>query len=345
MEKNIHIKTIYELLNKIKSNDYFSDLISDKFIKRVEIINKDINIYIEIPPTSMQKKQKLEAEINDSIKERNIEHEKININFETKNTISKKDPLSNIKNIIVVASGKGGVGKSTVCVNIATHLGRIGYKVGVLDSDIYGPSIPTMLDIEDKKLNVTKDGNEVKICPIENYNLKVLSIGFFIDTSQPVIWRGAMANKAIKQMIYDTNWGDLDFLLVDLPPGTGDIHLSIIELLKVTGAIIVSTPQKIALIDTQKAVSMFNNDNIKIPILGIIENMSYFLSENNKKHFIFDKDGAEILAEDLNINFLGKVPLIQKIRERSDVGRPISLDSSNKIFEPIINNIIKELKK
>ena len=346
MENYLDRKYLYQLLNEVKLIKRFKNLIAPNFINKVSVVDDKIEIYLEINYTSLQKKQELELEITKLVSKKcKLNKDKIKITFISQKVSKKDNPLEEVKNIIVIASGKGGVGKSTVSVNIAGHLSKIGYKVGILDADIYGPSIPTMLNIENEKLQTEQIGGDIKLCPIENYNLKILSIGFFIDMSQPVIWRGAMANKAISQMIYDTKWGELDFMIVDLPPGTGDIHLSIIELLQVTGAIIVSTPQKIALIDTHKAVSMFKNENINIPILGIVENMSYFLSDDNKKHYIFDKDGAEILAEDLEIVFLGKIPLIQKIRERSDVGRPISLDDNSKIFENIVNNIIKNLKK
>ncbi|OYQ43305.1 Mrp/NBP35 family ATP-binding protein [Flavobacterium aurantiibacter] len=259
----------------------------------------------------------------------------------------KGNELPGISNIVAVASGKGGVGKSTVTANLAVTLAKMGFRVGVLDADIYGPSMPIMFDVEhEKPISIDVDGRS-KMKPIEAYGVKLLSIGFFTSPSQAVIWRGPMASKALNQMIFDANWGELDFLLIDLPPGTGDIHLSILQALPITGAVVVSTPQAVALADAKKGVSMFLSDAIKVPVLGIIENMAYFtpaeLPEN--KYYIFGQDGARNLAADLDVRFLGEVPLIQSIREAGDYGRPAALQTNSHveyIYEEITKNVVEE---
>ena len=255
--------------------------------------------------------------------------------------------IPGIKNIIAVASGKGGVGKSTVTANLAVTLAKMGFKVGVLDADIYGPSMPIMFDVENAKpVSVTVDGKS-KMKPIESYEIKMLSIGFFTAPSQAVIWRGPMAAKALNQMIFDADWGELDFMLLDLPPGTGDIHLSIMQSLPITGAVVVSTPQAVALADAKKGVAMFMQDNINVPVLGIIENMAYFTPEElpENKYYIFGQEGAKNLAEDLGVPFLGEVPIVQSIREAGDYGRPAALQTASpieKVFEGITRNVVQE---
>ncbi|HEX8017682.1 MAG TPA: Mrp/NBP35 family ATP-binding protein [Flavobacterium sp.] len=273
---------------------------------------------------------------------------KVNIKVETpeKNEI-KGRAIPGIKNIIAVASGKGGVGKSTVTANLAVTLAKMGFAVGVLDADIYGPSMPIMFDVENEKpISITVDGKS-KMKPVVSYEIKILSIGFFTAPSQAVIWRGPMAAKALNQMIFDADWGELDFMLIDLPPGTGDIHLSIMQSLPITGAVVVSTPQAVALADAKKGVSMFMQDNINVPVLGIIENMAYFTPEElpDNKYYIFGQEGAKNLAEDLNVPFLGEVPIVQSIREAGDYGRPAALQTASAIetvFEEITRNVVQE---
>jgi ATP-binding protein involved in chromosome partitioning len=262
--------------------------------------------------------------------------------------VIKGKNIPGIQNIVAVASGKGGVGKSTVTANLAVTLAKMGFKVGVLDADIYGPSIPIMFDVaSERPLSVNVDGKS-KMKPVENYGVKILSIGFFTKPDQAVIWRGPMASKALNQMIFDAAWGELDFLLIDLPPGTGDIHLSIMQALPITGAVVVSTPQNVALADAKKGVAMFQQDSINVPVLGIIENMAYFtpaeLPEN--KYHIFGKEGAKNLAEDLEVPFLGEVPLVQSIREAGDIGRPAALQTATPIeeaFELITREVVQQV--
>ena len=264
-----------------------------------------------------------------------------------KNEIKGK-AIPGIKNIVAVASGKGGVGKSTVTSNLAVTLSKMGFKVGVLDADIYGPSIPIMFDVQNEKpLAVTIDGKS-KMKPVENHGVKILSIGFFTKTDQAVVWRGPMAAKALNQMIFDAAWGDLDFLLIDLPPGTGDIHLSIMQSLPITGAVVVSTPQNVALADAKKGVAMFQQDSINVPVLGIIENMAYFTPEElpENKYYIFGKEGAMHLAADLQLPFLGAIPLVQSLREAADVGRPAALQFATPVqeaFNKITQNVAQEV--
>ncbi|NBT87903.1 MAG: MRP family ATP-binding protein [Flavobacteriaceae bacterium] len=251
----------------------------------------------------------------------------------------KGKPIKGIQNIVAVASGKGGVGKSTVTANLAITLAEMGFKVGVLDADIYGPSIPIMFDVAGARpLSVEVDGKS-KMEPVTQYGVKILSIGFFTQPNQAVIWRGPMAAKALNQMIFDAAWGELDFLLIDLPPGTGDIHLSILQSLPITGAVVVSTPQNVALADARKGVAMFQQEHIQVPVLGVVENMAYFspaeLPEN--KYYIFGQSGARHLAEDLEIEFLGEIPLVQSIRESGDVGRPAALQSGTPTAEAFVS--------
>ena len=277
---------------------------------------------------------------------------KINVKVETPETPAlatiKGKSIPGIKNIIAVASGKGGVGKSTITANLAVTLAKMGFSVGVLDADIYGPSMPIMFDVENEKpISILVDGKS-KMKPIESYEVKILSIGFFTSPSQAVIWRGPMASKALNQMIFDADWGDLDFLLIDLPPGTGDIHLSIVQALPITGVVVVSTPQAVALADAKKGVSMFMSEAINVPVLGIIENMAYFTPEElpENKYYIFGKEGAKNLADDLEVMFLGEVPIVQSIREAGDYGRPAALQTGSVIetvFEEITKKVVQEV--
>lgn len=248
------------------------------------------------------------------------------------------------KHVIAIHSGKGGVGKSTVAVNLAVALAQRGFRVGLLDADIHGPSVPKMFHVEDERpVAETVDGRDL-IVPIEQYGVKMLSIGFFVDVQSAVVWRGGMASNAIKQLINDALWGELDYFLIDLPPGTSDIHLTLIQTLQLTGAIVVTTPQDVALVDARKGVDMFTNDKVNIPVLGLIENMSYFTPAElpNNKYYIFGHGGGKRLAEELHIPLLGEVPLVQSIREGGDEGTPIVLQNGHpaaQIFEHIAQQL------
>jgi ATP-binding protein involved in chromosome partitioning len=326
-------------------------------VKNIVVFGNEVVIDLTIATPAMHIKKRAEDDIKKLIHEQFSPEAvvKVNIKVETPEKAAnpneiKGKPIPGIKNIIAVASGKGGVGKSTVTANLAVTLAKMGFNVGVLDADIYGPSMPIMFDVESEKpISITVDGRS-KMKPIESYEVKILSIGFFTAPSQAVIWRGPMASKALNQMIFDADWGELDFMLIDLPPGTGDIHLSIMQSLPITGAVVVSTPQAVALADAKKGVSMFLSDSINVPVLGIIENMAYFTPEElpNNKYYIFGKEGAKNLAADLQVPFLGEVPIVQSIREAGDYGRPAAMQTGSVIegvFEEITRNVVEEVVK
>ena len=343
---------IRNALKKITVPGEGQNMIDSKAVTNIVTFGDEVVVDITINNPSLQARKKAEVEILKIIHKEVYEKAKIKINV-TVNTPDKKPeikgkPISGIQHIVAIASGKGGVGKSTVTSNFATTLAKMGFKVGVLDADIYGPSIPIMFDVANERpLAVTVDGKS-KMKPVENHGVKVLSIGFFTQPNQAVIWRGPMAAKALNQMIFDADWGTLDFLLIDLPPGTGDIHLSIMQSLPITGAVVVSTPQPIALADAQKGVAMFQQESINVPVLGVVENMAYFTPKElpNNKYYIFGKEGAKNLANDLSIPFLGEIPLVQSLREAADLGRPASLQENTPIanaFEKLTQNMVSEL--
>ena len=340
---------IIELLKSVHLQRDAQDVISEKRVKNVVIMGDDILIDLEIKNPTLQSKNKIKNLIKSKIESEIKQPFQLQINFkvnsEKNQTIyNNNGQLNNVKNIIAISSGKGGVGKSTVTSNLAVSLNDMGFSVGILDADIYGPSIPMMFDVSEKKPLATNINGKSKMLPIESYNIKILSIGFFTKLDQAVIWRGPMASKALNQMIFEAEWGKLDFLLIDLPPGTGDIHLSIMQSLPISGSVVVSTPQNVALIDARKGVSMFNQKNINVPVLGIIENMAYFspkeLPEN--KYYIFGKNGAENLASDLNVPFLGCIPIVQSIREASDIGRPAFMQDNSNV-KSYLNEITKKM--
>ena len=332
------------------------DIISKGSVKNIVIFDKEIVIDLEVVNPTLKSKNLIKENLYNYLKEHlNIEISlKINFQIASKPIENKiYNPLkkiTSISNIIAVSSGKGGVGKSTITSNLAVSLSKMGFNVGILDADIYGPSIPLMFDVQNEKPLAVNIEGKSKMKPIENYGVKILSIGFFTKNDEAVIWRGPMASKALNQMIFDADWGKLDFLLIDLPPGTGDIHLSIMQSLPISGAVVVSTPQTVALSDARKGVSMFKKDNINVPVLGIIENMSFFIPKElpENKYYIFGKEGAKNLATDLEIPFLGEIPLIQSVREAGDYGRPASMQEntiSENTFNKISKNMLSELLK
>lgn len=332
------------------------DIISKGSVKNIVIFDKEIVIDLEVVNPTLKSKNLIKENLYNYLKEHlNIEISlKINFQIASKPIENKiYNPLkkiTNISNIIAVSSGKGGVGKSTITSNLAVSLSKMGFNVGILDADIYGPSIPLMFDVQNEKPLAVNIEGKSKMKPIENYGVKILSIGFFTKNDEAVIWRGPMASKALNQMIFDADWGKLDFLLIDLPPGTGDIHLSIMQSLPISGAVVVSTPQTVALSDARKGVSMFKKENINVPVLGIIENMSFFIPKElpKNKYYIFGKEGAKNLATDLEIPFLGEIPLIQSVREAGDYGRPASMQEntiSENTFNKISKNMLSELLK
>jgi len=319
-------------------------LVSTNGIKNIQIFGIEVVLDIEINNPTLQYKKKVEVDCLKAIHDHVYEKADVKVNLsikaaEKQANIIRGNEIPGVKNIIAVASGKGGVGKSTITANLAVALADRGYKVGLVDADIYGPSMPIMFDVVNAKPTGKEVDGKRKILPVQSYGVKLLSIGFFANTDQAVVWRGAMASKALNQMLWDTDWGELDFLLVDLPPGTGDIHLSLVQAIPVSAAVVVSTPQNIALADAKKGVAMFTMDSINVPVLGIVENMSYFspveLPEN--KYYIFGRDGAKDLAQKLDLPLLGEIPLVQSVREAADVGRPAVLQGATDIAQSFVD--------
>ncbi|MDG1728264.1 MAG: Mrp/NBP35 family ATP-binding protein [Algibacter sp.] len=347
-------KDILKALETITVPGEGQNMVESGAVKNIITFGDEVIVDITIQNPSLQAKKRTEVDILKTIHEKVYKKAKITVNVKVdapatpKANVIKGKPIPGIQNIVAVASGKGGVGKSTVTANLAVTLAKMGFKVGVLDADIYGPSIPIMFDVANEKPLAVNIQGKSKMKPVENYGIKILSIGFFTQPDQAVVWRGPMAAKALNQMIFDAHWGELDFLLIDLPPGTGDIHLSIMQSLPITGAVVVSTPQNVALADAKKGVAMFKQESINVPVLGIIENMAYFTPAElpDNKYFIFGKEGAKNLAEDLEVPFLGELPLVQSIREAGDVGRPAALQTATPLeqaFEEITRNVVQEV--
>jgi ATP-binding protein involved in chromosome partitioning len=343
-------KEILKALETITIAGEGKNMVESGAITNVITFGDEVVVDLLLHTPAMHIKKRAEDDIKKTILELVSPEAKIKVNIKVEAPEKpeiKGKAIPGIKNIIAVASGKGGVGKSTVTANLAVSLAKMGFSVGVLDADIYGPSMPIMFDVENEKpISILVDGKS-KMKPIESYEVKILSIGFFTSPSQAVIWRGPMASKALNQMIFDADWGELDFMLIDLPPGTGDIHLSIMQSLPVTGAVVVSTPQAVALVDAKKGVAMFLSEAINVPVLGIIENMAYFTPEElpENKYYIFGKEGARNLAEDLDVPFLGEVPIVQSIREAGDYGRPAAMQTGSiieTVFEEITRNVVQE---
>ena len=352
---NISKQAIQEVLEGLTVPGEGQNLVASGALKNINVFGDEVVIDLVLKNPSLQARKKVEVEILKSIHSQVYNKAKTSINIKVETTPKadtpiKGDPIKGISSIVAISSGKGGVGKSTVTSNIAVTLAQMGFQVGVLDADIYGPSIPTMMDMEgERPMSINVDGKS-KMQPIENYGVKVLSIGFFTQPNQAVIWRGPMASKALNQMIFDAAWGELDFLLIDLPPGTGDIHLSIVQSLPISGAIVVSTPQNVALADAKKGIAMFQQDSIQVPVLGIVENMSYFTPQElpENKYYIFGKEGAKNLATDTKVPFLGEIPLVQSVREAGDVGRPAALQENSPIagaINLITQNMVAQLVK
>ncbi len=345
-------KDILKALETISVAGEGKNMVEAGVVQNVMTFGDEVVVDLVLATPALHIKKRAEVDVMKAIHEKVYPKAKVKVNIKVEAPEKKKPeikgkPIPGIQNIIAVASGKGGVGKSTVTANIAVTLSKMGFKVGILDADIYGPSVPIMFDVEaERPLSVKVDGKS-KMKPVENYGVKVLSIGFFTKPNQAVVWRGPMAAKALNQMIFDAAWGELDFLLVDLPPGTGDIHLSIMQSLPITGSVIVSTPQNVALADAKKGVAMFQQESINVPVLGIVENMAYFTPEElpENKYYIFGQEGAKNLSKDLKVPFLGEVPLVQSLRESGDIGRPAALQTATPLesaFEEITRNMVQE---
>ena len=339
-------------LNKLNIKEVFKKVIfptTDKnfidlgVILNIQLFGNEVVLDIEISNPTLQFKKRIENICVEALQKQFGNTIVVKLNFivkkvEKDNKI-KGNPIPGVKNIIAVSSGKGGVGKSTISANLSVALVELGYEVGLVDADIYGPSMPIMFDLVGESPNAIDVNGKKKMQPLENYGVKMVSMGLFTQANQAIVWRGPMASKALNQLIWDSHWGELDYLIVDLPPGTGDIHLSLVQAIPITGAVIISTPQEIALADAEKGVNMFKMDSIDVPVLGIIENMSFFVTEENpdKKYFIFGKDGAKNLAEKLGVELLGQIPIVQSLREAADAGRPGVLQLNTEISNSFIN--------
>ncbi|MTG98668.1 P-loop NTPase [Myroides sp. BIT-d1] len=346
-------KEILKALETISVAGEGKNMVESGAVANVMTFGDEVVVDLVLSTPALHIKKRAEVDVMKAIHDHVYEKAKVKVNIKIEAPEKpeiKGKAIPGIKNIVAISSGKGGVGKSTVTANLAATLANMGFNVGVLDADIYGPSMPIMFDVESARpISVEVDGKS-KMKPINAYGVEILSIGFFTKGDQAVIWRGPMAAKALNQMIFDADWGELDFLLIDLPPGTGDIHLSIMQSLPITGAVVVSTPQAVALADAKKGVSMFMSESINVPVLGIVENMAYFtpaeLPEN--KYYIFGENGARNLAKDLDVPFLGEVPIVQSIREAGDFGRPAALQNDTvvtNVFEEVTRNVVEQVVK
>ncbi len=336
---------ILNALKKVDDSNFNKDLLILNSIKKFELKDNNLILDVSIAMPSSALNNELRNKFNQVLKNEFPTLKKIQLNVETKVTThqdkKKEALLPGVKNTIAVASGKGGVGKSTVAVNLAVALAKDGASVGLIDADIYGPSIPLMLGIKDKP-KVYQNQQSMKIIPLENYGVKVISIGLLIDDNSPVIWRGPMASGAVKQFMSDVEWGELDYLIFDLPPGTGDIQLTLVQTIPLTGAVIVTTPQEVSLIDARKALKMFTRVNV--PVLGIVENMSYFIApDTGKSYDIFGSGGGEKISKELTTPFLGGIPIDPRIRIGGDSGKPMVYDNSESEYAKIITEISRHL--
>ena len=352
---NIQKKQIQEALKSVKVKGDEKSLIENNLVTNIVVFGDEVNIDITIHNPTLHAKKQVEVDILKAIHEQVYAKAKIKVlvkveaSKQENSNLIRGEKIPGVENIIAIASGKGGVGKSTVTANLAVALQKKGYKVGVVDADIYGPSQHLMFDVEKSRPEASQVNGKPVMLPVESYGVKLVSIGFFAPGSQAVVWRGPMATKALNQIVKDSYWGDLDYLLIDLPPGTGDVHLSLVQAVPVTGAVIVSTPQNIALADAKKGVGMFQLDTIQVPVLGIVENMAYFTPEElpENKYYIFGKDGAKNLADDLNLPLLAEIPLVQGIRESADIGRPVVLQEdsvSASAFIELADNVVEQIK-
>ncbi len=342
---------VLEALSYVEDPDLKKDLVTLGMIEDVKINGKKVSFTVVLTTPACPLKALIEKACYNAIIHYVDAEAEVSIHMSSNVTSKRNDGrgvLPKVKNIIAVASGKGGVGKSTVAANLAVALAKNGAKVGLVDADIYGPSIPIMFGLEKERPFVRDIDGKSYLIPIERYGVKLLSIGFLVDPSQAIVWRGPMASKALNQIFEDADWGELDYLLIDLPPGTGDIHLTLVQSVPVTGVVIVSTPQHVALADARKGIAMFQMPAINVPILGLVENMAYFtpaeLPEN--KYYIFGKDGGKKLAEELNVHLLGQIPIVQSICEAGDSGKPevLNIDSPSSIaFMELAKNVAQQI--
>ena len=338
-------KQIIKALSKVNDPDLKKDLVSLNMIKNISIDNNVISFEIVLTTPACPLKEQIKKDCLNELNKINNDL-KYNITFSS-NVVpfDKKTMIKNIKNIIAISSGKGGVGKSTIASNLAVGLGNMGAKTGLIDADIFGPSIPTMFNCENEQPTIKKSNEKNIIVPIEQYGIKLLSMGLLIPNNKAIVWRGPMASSAMKQLILDVEWGELDYLIVDLPPGTSDIHITLSQSFPVTGTVIISTPQKVSTNDAEKAISMYNQEQTNVPIIGLIENMSYFIDDNNKKNYLFGKDGGKTLCNKFSIDFIGQIPIDKRISDGSDLGYPIILKENkiSDIFKTLSQNIARKI--
>ncbi len=342
---------IKQALSHVNDPDLKKDLVSLNMIENIKIEGTTVSFDLVLTTPACPMKNMMKNDCINAIKEYVDANAIVDVNLTSKVTTKRNTDdefLKNIKNIIAVASGKGGVGKSTVAVNLAVALANTGAKVGLVDADIYGPSIPLMFNATNEKPKAFESDGKTKIVPIEKYGVKILSIGFFVDPAKALVWRGPMASGALKQLFSDGDWGELDYMVIDLPPGTGDMHLTMVQTVPVTGAVIVSTPQQVAIADVIKATSMFEQDGINIPILGMVENMSYFTPAElpDNKYYLFGKDGCKKLAEQLNVPLLSQIPIVQSISESGDSGVPVACNPDSiegKAFMQLAENVAQQI--
>lgn len=345
-------ENVVKVLSRIVEPDLKKDIVELDLVRSVVINDDSIQVHVEVSNPAMHSRKRMEEAVSFNMeqafgKEKPIE---VNVSVLAGDKGKLRRILPEVKHVVAVASGKGGVGKSTVTANLAVGLAERGLKVGLVDADIYGPSMPIMLDAAQERPRTQEIDGKQFIIPVESYGLKMLSIGFFADPNQAIAWRGPMASKALEQMFKDAYWGELDIMLIDLPPGTGDIHLSLTQTVPLTGAVIVSTPQQIALADARKGVGLFKLPSVNVPVLGLVENMAWFtpseLPEN--KYYIFGKGGARALSAELEVPFLGEIPLVQSIRESGDIGRPAVLQQdsvSSKAFNDLADRVWQTVNK
>lgn len=332
---------VLDALSNVMEPDLKKDLVTLNMIQDVAIDGKHVSFTVVLTTPACPLKELIHNACVNAIKHLVDMDAEVTVNMTANVTTRRGEErpmLPKVKNIIAVASGKGGVGKSTVAANLAVSLAELGARVGLVDADIYGPSMPIMFDVVDEKPHVRMVDGQQMMVPVESYGIKLLSIGFFADTTQAIVWRGPMASKALTQLFRDADWGELDYMIIDLPPGTGDIHLTLVGSIPLTGAVIVSTPQRVALADAEKGIAMFQLPNINVPVLGVVENMSYFTPAElpDNKYYIFGKDGAKDLAERLNVPLLGQIPIVQSIREAGDSGRPAGLQENTAVADAFL---------
>ncbi|MEO6610608.1 MAG: Mrp/NBP35 family ATP-binding protein [Chitinophagaceae bacterium] len=343
---------VLEALGNVQEPDLGKDLVTLNMIKDIVIDGDHVSFTLVLTTPACPMKDMMQTACTNAIKLLVNKNAVVKVNFTSNTTTKRTDAktiLPNVKNIIAVVSGKGGVGKSTVAANLALALSQGGAKVGLMDADIYGPSVPIMFGVRgERPMMIDVGAEKPMIAPLERYGIKLISIGFLVDEKSAVVWRGPMASSAIRQFVTDVYWDELDYLVVDMPPGTGDIHLTLMQTVPVTGAVIVTTPQDVALADAKKGIAMFGQAQLNVPIIGLVENMSYFtpaeLPEN--KYYIFGKDGGKRLADEYDLPFLGQIPLVQSIREGGDLGVPIMMSDdliTKKAFEGFTAHVVRSI--